>query len=172
MNSSLLQLEDYGLTDLSIKWEPMDQNPVEAKSSTAITYQVAYQTDNPHKYKLTLEFRHLIGSAEGKDHLSIQASIVGYFLFQETTSLHDRERAIRINGLTILYGALRGLLLPITATFPLGFRYVLPAVDMIQIIKAVEETKKAAPVVRENSAKYRPTSKKAVSARGSKTKKP
>jgi len=95
MNSSLLQLEDYGLTDLSIKWEPMDQNTVEAKSSTAITYQVAYQTDNPLKYKLTLEFRHLIGSTEGNDHLSIQTSIVGYFLFQETMSLQNRERARR-----------------------------------------------------------------------------
>jgi hypothetical protein len=82
-------------------------------------------------------------------------------------SLQNREQAIRINGLTILYGALRGLLLPITATFPLGFRYILPAVDMIQIIKAVEEPNTAASQTREKPAKYHPTSKKRSAARAS-----
>lgn len=172
MNSKLLQLEDYGLTDLTIRWEPIDQGTSDTKSSIAIDYSVAHQTDNPLKYKLGLNFRHVIGSAEGKDHLSIQTTIVGFFLFPDTLSATDREKAIRVNGLTILYGALRGLLLPITSAFPLGFRYVLPAVDMIQTIKAVEETKRAAPVVRERSPEYRPTSKKAATVRASKTVKP
>lgn len=172
MRSSLLQLEDYGLTDIAIKWEPSHQDASETTASIAVNYQVARQREAPRRYKLTLHFRHSVGSADGKNQLSIQTSLVGFFLFPEEMRVTEREKAIRVNGLTILYGALRGLLLPITAAFPPGFRYVLPAVDMLQVIKAEEQQRRAEPVARERSASYRPVRKTEASGRSTKTVKP
>lgn len=172
MDSSLLQLEDYGLTDIAIKWEPATPESADATAAAALSYQVSRQVEEPRRYKLTLHFRHTAAAVDGKSQLSIRASLVGFFLFPEAVPLPEREKAIRVNGLTILYGALRGLMLPIAAAFPPGFRYVLPAVNMLQVIKATEEKNRTASVAREKSAKYRQSGKKEAGGMPIRTPKP
>ncbi|MCK5841034.1 MAG: hypothetical protein KAH31_02615 [Candidatus Sabulitectum sp.] len=70
--------------------------------------------------------------------------IFGIFSFPSETSLNDMEGIIRVNGCTILYGLLRGHLASVTGAFPSG-PYVLPTVNMLEVVKRIEESRKTDP---------------------------
>ncbi len=164
MSSPPVRLDDFGLTHLEIHCEPVRATPGEMTHAIGLDYQVGFRKDNPSASRLGMEFRDSVKDKNGAELLRIKAAITGFFTFPEDTPLPKRERIIRVNGLTILYGVLRGLLMPAVAAFPMPFRYILPTIDMIQVIKKAEEKKQAAAsVAREKADAYRrmkPTARK------------
>lgn len=113
---------------------------VQMKHNSSLSYTVGKHQDNEYNYKLTLCVK-VIPEDFG---WSIDMEIAGIFTFPEGTSAGEREGMIRVNGCTILYGLLRGHLASVTGAFPSG-PYVLPTVNMYEVVKAIEESKKPNP---------------------------
>jgi len=134
----VLQLDDFGLTDLRVHWEAPQGETGEVTSRFDVGYTCKHFTADPRKYKLTLTVKDRRSSAAGSQIANLEATIVGFFTFPPETEVADREKRIRINGLTMLYGALRGTLAAVCGVFPPDSRYVLPTVNMLDVIKAVE----------------------------------
>ena len=111
-------------------------NIVQLKHNSSISYSVGKNQDNEYNYKLTLGVK-VIPEEFG---WSIDMEIVGIFTFPEGTSAGEREGIVRVNGCTILYGLLRGHLASVTGAFPSG-PYVLPTVNMLEVVKRIEESK-------------------------------
>ena len=112
-------------------------NKIQLKYKSSISYTVGTNQDNEYNYKLTLGVK-MIPERFG---WSIDVEIVGIFSFSPETSLNDMEGIVRVNGCTILYGLLRGHLASVTGAFPSG-PYVLPTVNMLEVVKRIEESRK------------------------------
>lgn len=110
---------------------------LQLKYNSSISYSVGKNQDNEYNYKLTLGVK-VIPEEFG---WNIDMEIAGIFTFPEGTSAGDMEGMIRVNGCTILYGLLRGHLASVTGAFPSG-PYILPTVNMFEVVKAIEESKK------------------------------
>ncbi len=112
-------------------------NKVLLKHNSSISYSVGKNQENEYNYKLTLEVK-AIPDVFG---WSIDMEIVGIFTFPSRTDSNAMEGIIRVNGCTILYGLLRGHLSSVTGAFPSG-PYVLPTVDMFEVVKRIEKSSK------------------------------
>ncbi len=143
MTEPVLRLEEFGLTDLHVHWEPQEHIEKRAPTRLDIGYAVHHLTSDPTRYRLTMTVRDHRPSPAGDALAQINATIVGFFAFPEATKAADREQRIRFNGLPMLYGALRGALATACGVLPAGFRYVLPTVNMLDVIKTVESQKAA-----------------------------
>ncbi|MCK5132862.1 MAG: hypothetical protein KAR40_11995 [Candidatus Sabulitectum sp.] len=106
---------------------------VQLKYNSSIAYSVAKNQDDEYNYKLTLGVK-VVPEGFG---WSIDVEIVGIFSFPKGTSISDMEGIVRVNGCTILYGLLRGHLASVTGAFPSG-PYVLPTVNMLEVVKRIE----------------------------------
>lgn len=134
----VLQLDDFGLTDLQVHWHaPVDDND-EITSNLDVGYVCKCLTADPKRYKLTVTVKDRRSLPSGGKIADLEATIVGFFSFPAEREPAERERIIRVNGLTMLYGALRGALATVSGLFPPDFRYVLPTVNMLDVIKTVE----------------------------------
>ena len=109
---------------------------IQMKHNSSISYSVGKNMDNEYNYKLTLCVKVIPEDFGWK----IDMEIAGIFTFPEGISAGDREGMIRVNGCTILYGILRGHLASVTGAFPSG-PYVLPTVNMFEVVKRIEESK-------------------------------
>ncbi len=134
----VLQLDEFGLTDLRVHWEAPRGETGEVTSKFDVGYTCKHLTQDPRQYKLILTVKDRRSAASGSQIAHLEATIVGFFSLPQDTDLAERERRIRVNGLTMLYGALRGTLATVCGVFPPDFRYVLPTVNMLEVIKTVE----------------------------------
>ncbi len=112
-------------------------NKVQLKYNSSISYSVGNNQNNEYNYKLTLGVK-VIPDTFG---WNIDVEIAGIFSFPDGSSSSDMEGIIRVNGCTILYGLLRGHLASVTGAFPSG-PYVLPTVNMLEVVKRIEESRK------------------------------
>jgi preprotein translocase subunit SecB len=112
-------------------------NKVQLKYNSAITYSVGKNQNNEYNYKLSLGVK-VIPEGYG---WNIDVEIAGIFTFPSGTDSNDMEGIIRVNGCTILYGLLRGHLASVTGAFPSG-PYVLPTVNMLEVVKRIEESRR------------------------------
>ena len=110
---------------------------VQLKHDSSIAYTVGKNQENELNYRLTLCVK-VIPEEFG---WNIDLEIAGIFTFPEGTSAGDMEGMIRVNGCTILFGLLRGHLASVTGAFPSG-PYVLPTVNMYEVVKRIEESRK------------------------------
>lgn len=69
--------------------------------------------------------------------------IVGQFVVPEDLPAAEQEGFLRVNGLSILYSTLRGILGNITGSFP-GERLCLPTILPFDIVKSIEIRKNPA----------------------------
>jgi len=109
-------------------------NKVQLKHNSSISYSVGKNQDDEYNYKLSFEVK-VIPDVFG---WSIDMEIAGIFTFPTGTDSNAMEGIIRVNGCTILYGLLRGHLSSVTGVFPSG-PYVLPTVDMLEVVKRIED---------------------------------
>ena len=141
----VVNLDSFVMLRSSIEMFPPDDetlrsavdSKVQLKYNSAISYSVGKNQDNEYNYKLTLGVK-VIPEEFG---WNIDVEIAGIFSFPEGTGLSDMEGIIRVNGCTILYGLLRGHLASVSGAFPSG-PYVLPTVNMLEVVKKIEESRK------------------------------
>lgn len=141
MITPTLQLNQFFMKKLNIEW--IEAIKKANQMSLTVSYDVSINKDNENFYRLTFSTKlSPKRSKVSKEKLSgykIASEIVGFFSFPESFSNKDERRiAIRINGCIILYGILRGQIATITGSFPNG-KFNLPTVNMIEIIKEIEE---------------------------------
>lgn len=65
---------------------------------------------------------------------NITISINGYFCFDNNVDEETQNRMIYSNGLSILYGVVRGIISQYTSTSEFG-KFVIPSVNFIEILK-------------------------------------
>lgn len=139
MSEPVVQLDDFGLTDLQIHWKSAAGKRDEVTSTFNVGYVVEHLTSDPTRFRLNLTVKDDRAAGGGNSIANLEATIVGFFSFPVETEPTEREKRIRINGLTMLYGTLRGVLANVCGVFPPDLRYVLPTVNMLDVIKSVEE---------------------------------
>lgn len=140
-----LQLESYYLDKFHINWRPPEVPDVQvAESEITLDYDVAVHNSEKHRYKFTLRVQiSEIGKEQRDVGYVVDAEIVGFFAFDEECDKSTRPSLIRLNGVSLLYSTLRGLVGGISGTFR-GGNFVLPTISAKQVVTKVEAAKKAA----------------------------
>ncbi len=139
--TDILQLEGFFITKLHAEVVPPKQIPedgfkLDANHDFNLTYDVAHLVDDETRYRMQLHLSLLPKEFGWK----VESTIEGYFKCPDTWEPAMREGMIRVNGGTILYGLLRGQLAAFTGAFPPG-AFLLPTVNMTEIVKLAEEAK-------------------------------
>lgn len=146
MNPPVLQLEKHFLQKLHIDWKPPAAEPATSVAATrcAFDYDIAVHRTEKHRRMITFRLR-----AEEIDHNEqpvahkVDCEIVGLFSLTSATPLGKEEEILRINGVSILYGILRGIFSMTTGAFP-GGGFSLPSVMPQDIVRDVEANKMSA----------------------------
>ena len=105
-------------------------------------YDVLQHSEEPLRRMLRL--RVSLSEHDGNDEKvghDIQCEINGQFIVPEKLEAPEQEGILRVNGLSILYSTLRGILGNITGSFP-GERLCLPTILPQEIAESIEERKK------------------------------
>lgn len=139
----ILQLEDYYLTQLHVDWGiPSTKEPIKVESTEcSFDYEVGVHTKAPQRRMLKLKVKMQEQDEKGqKVGFRIETEMTGHFSFTEATPSGKEEYVLRVNGVSMLYGTLRGILGTITGSFP-GRRFSLPSIMPNEIVKQVEEAR-------------------------------
>ena len=161
---SFLQLEDYFLTRLHVDFSFSKEAEVHVERlSLDFDYDVLTHQDDPLRRMLTLRVSLGEVTEDGsKVAHQVECEINGQFRIPEDMEENQREGMIRVNGLSMLYSTLRGIIGNLSGSFPAG-RFCLPAILPQEVVERVEETKKAAKakatIPKKKAAKKRITKK-------------
>ncbi len=145
MTGPVLQLDDFGLTDLEVHWLDYGAETADGTGTFTVGYEVEQMVEDGTRFRLTIAVTDSRARPSGGPPSTVKATGVGFFTIPESTAADDRARVIRVNGLTMLYGSLRGALAAVTGLFPPDFRYVLPTVNMLEVIEHVEGDTRSEP---------------------------
>ena len=139
MNQSILRLVSMHLVKMHVEIVEPDipvGKAVPAKHGFSIAYDVGRRTDDPSEYRMTLHVT--IKPEESGWH--IDSAIRAVFRCPEGLPVPQMEGLVRVNGGTILYGALRGHIAALTGAFP-QMSLNLPTINMLEVVKRIEENK-------------------------------
>ena len=159
MSSPILLLNEYFLTRLSVKYDFPDTIPninVASVNST-FNYEVLTHHDDPkqRQLKLQIEFQEL-DEKQQKVGYHIECEVVGFFSFTDATPKEKEEYVIRVNGFSMLYGALRGVFATTMAVFP-GGRFSIPNIMPNEIVADIEKRRAEANAKAKDAAAAVPT---------------
>lgn len=138
MNWPILQLEDFGITDLEVHWLTSEIEGQDYKSNLQLGYGIQKRSEEEQRYRIVLRIADERKSEEGRVQLTLRATAIGFFVFPESTPVDQHPRLIRTVGLPILYSTARGALQAISGTLPPDSRYILPTVNVVELITAIE----------------------------------
>ena len=139
-------LDGFFLTKLQVDWKAADSKSVKAeRTESTFCYDVKIHAEDKTRYmqRLSVVFKECTAN-ESPIGYQILAEITGLFSFPAETTVETREQLIRLNGVSILYGILRGLIANTTAMFP-GGPFVAPTVMPKAIVRAVEKRRLESP---------------------------
>jgi preprotein translocase subunit SecB len=141
----VLRLERYFLSHLKVDFK-IPEGVTEVKVCTTksnFDFEVATSRENPKKHKMefSVQVREQNEKGETLGH-SIECRFIGFFSFTETTPPGKEGYILLVNGVSMLYGALRGLLGIVTANFP-GGPFMLPNIMPQEIVQNVQARKQA-----------------------------
>ena len=141
-----LQLDNYFLTRLQVDLAlPKTDQVIEVKATDCVfDYDVAIHKERPQHRLLRFKaiFQELDGQKQ-KIGYHVECEMVGFFTVTEATPKGQEEAVIRLNGVSQLYGALRGILATATGMFACG-RLNLPSIMPQEIVEQVEKRRAAA----------------------------
>jgi len=138
VNWPILQLEDFGITDLEVHWFANKLEGQEYRSNLELGYGIQKRSEQEQRYRIVLRVADERKSEEGRVQLTLRVTAVGFFVFPESTPVEQHPRLIRTVGIPILYSTTRGALQAISGTLPPDSRYTLPTVNVVDLIKSVE----------------------------------
>ena len=136
--ASPLELTDFTVKDLEFHWEGGSSEVGEPRRDFEVTYKIGLHNENKSKYRVELSVDDQVRYEDGVGVYVLRTTAWGFFVFPPDTPRERYDYHIRVNGLTILYGALRGALASLSGLFPPNERYILPTINMIEVIKKVE----------------------------------
>ena len=105
---------------------------------------IAPHTNDSSKYRLALEIQVKPTAKKEKDFFPYAVAIRGraFFTFNNQCPREEAEKALRLNGASILYGLLRAQVAQITAQSVHG-QFLLPAMNFMELAKAQQEAQPA-----------------------------
>lgn len=130
----LLQLENYYMTRLHIDYDETVSPPHESRDNPAFDFEVFENPDDDHLLALEMSFGYQGQEGKNEPPWAIDARILGVFRFESEVKKEEIGPPLFLNGSTILYGILRGILASVGGNFPVG-RIILPTVYMEDILK-------------------------------------
>jgi hypothetical protein len=141
-----LIMEQFALTEFSFRLME-DEKKLGVPSGTISIHYGLTRMDLPAPHKLVLQVVYAFSppQADGA-RFEVKATVVGFFKAPEDIPDEERDARLKRHGLSMLYGALRGLVLPFSGAFPPGVRCILPTVNMVQVVEDAERGAKAARV--------------------------
>lgn len=158
MNRPVCQLEEFFLNKLHLDFQaPASGQELVTQLRFSFDYDVGTHKTDANRYRLTLEVTcHEATAAGKKTGNAVEVEITGFFSFPDGTDRKKMNLLVRVNGVSILYGILRGIVANNTGTFPHG-KFLLPTVMPQDIVKQIEEEKAAQ---RKPKAEEKPASRK------------
>lgn len=155
---SFLQLDDYFLTRLHVDFAMPDDGKAEIENvAIDFDYDVLVNREDPLLFFLVLRI-FVAEETEDEERVGhrIDCEINGNFRMPEEIPEEQREAMRRINGVSILYSTLRGIVGGVTGSFPDGL-FCLPTIMPQDVVRRVEERKE-----RERAATKKATAKRAT----------
>ena len=150
-----IALDHMGLKSIHADWFRAEEQGKNFKSDVEIGYNIDIVDGTLARVSMIFKEQRIL--EEGDERLfTLQTEIMGFFRTSPECPQDQRQNLLRINGLNILYGALRGMLLSMSGCFPPGFRYTLPTINLQQVVQAVE-AKRAVEGNASNEAQVRET---------------
>ena len=138
-----LQLEDYYVASLHVDWAvPTSEAPVEVKfTNSSFDYDLGNHKEDPARRMMRFKavFQQLDGNQQ-KVGFTVRCELVGIFHFTEATPKGKEEAVLRVNGVSQLYGAMRGIITVATGTFGIG-HFLLPSIMPQEIVAQIEKIK-------------------------------
>lgn len=161
--STILQLENYFLGHLRMDFHfPKDGEGRDRNLSLSFDYDALQHSEEPLRRLLRLRVAISERDADGqKIGHDIECEINGQFLVPEELEPEKQEGLLRINGLSILYSTLRGILGNVTGSFP-GERLCLPTILPPDVVASIEARKQQEGASSETPAERRKAPRKAL----------
>lgn len=139
MNQPAIHLEEYYLEKVLIERREPEVLGDQIIVAFDFDYRVQRNANDPNLFLLTFIVRDdPKAKAPFPQIYKLDLRIQGIFRFNEGVEDADMQYLIRVNGGTILYGILRGMLTTIMGAFPEG-RINLPTVMMEDVVRRIEE---------------------------------
>jgi len=150
----IVQLEDYFLTRLHMGYHfPKDGAEMGQEVSLAFDYDTLKHNEVPLRRMLCLRVAMYELDAKGnKAEYYLESEIKGQFLMPENMEGEAIEVLLRVNGLSILYSTLRGIIGNVSGSFP-GGRFCLPTIFPPDVVKRIERRKAEAMVTPKKAAR-------------------
>jgi len=144
--SPTLQLENFYVVSLNVDCVPPGAKfPVEVQlTNSSFDYDIGARKEDPARRVMQFKafFQQLDGNQQ-KIGFTVRCELIGLFRFTEATPKGKEEAVLRINGVSQLYGAMRGIVSAATGSFPFG-HFILPSIMPQEIVEQVEKDKAAA----------------------------
>ncbi|MFA5258126.1 MAG: hypothetical protein WC360_08245 [Opitutales bacterium] len=140
--TTLISLDGLFVTRLNIDWrQPTTQSVDISSLNVSCDYDVAFNANDNSKFKMDLRLKFSeVGKQQTDVGYIIEADMVGLFSFPQEIDIQTRHALVRVNGVSILYSSLRGILATVSGLFPAG-KFTLPSISPQDLVKQVEELK-------------------------------
>jgi len=141
------QLEEFFVTRLHVdhrqQTEPEKQHPHHL--GYGFDYSIGHHKEDECRYRMAFRFTaEEFSESEQPVGLKIDSEIMGFFAINPALEKKKREVLVRLNGASILYGILRGVVATATGLFP-DKKLNLPTVLPKEIVDIVEEKRNNTP---------------------------
>lgn len=137
-------LEDVFLTKLHLDFvTPTGSAADTSQIRSSFNYKIGIHNEDKSKYRLTFNVK--AQELDNKDTpigVSLDAEIVGLFMFEPGKAKDEMDLLIRVNGTSVLYGILRGFVVSSSGAFP-GGKLLLPTIMPQKIVSMVEKDRPA-----------------------------
>ncbi len=143
MSLAKLQLERYRLGSLSIQfndaWLALDaEQAADEQYDCVPDFDVFEATEDNFLVHLSLECAPPAGSRDRCRFTSVAATVWGIFSLAEGTAEEEGQRLVMHNGVAILHGIVRGLLVSATGGC-VGGPFILPAINYVELFRRKAE---------------------------------
>lgn len=163
--NSVCQLDQFHFTKLSAEWRQGDQEEIHiANLSSSFDYNVWRNPKDERQFLMRFWTQFCEETADGERlGNQIEAEVYGRFTLDQSISTDKQDLLIRINGVSILLGIIRGQVASLTGVFP-GNKLTIPSFMPQNIVELVEKTKRA----QSNADQTRPPRKRTPRKRATK----
>mgnify|MGYP002620227501 CR=1 FL=1 len=172
--AGILHLENFYIQSMHLDFHPGDvpeAGDVATADRVSFDYDVLYNSELPDTWAMMLNVYLAPPEDEQLAGYELEVQIFGVFDASEINPT-DIEYIIRLNGLMVLYGLLRGQVAGHSGAFPLG-KLMLPSVNMVEVVEEVEAEKAAElELAAQEAAKAKPKKKASAKKKAPAKKKP
>ena len=148
-----LVLEAYYLTRLNLGFTAPEIEDTISQVRSSFGYEIALHNEDDLRWQLIFRVKtQELNSDEVSVGRSVDAEIVAHFLFTKDLGVEKKNFQIRVGGVSIVYGLLRGIVSSATALFP-GGPFLLPTIMPQKIVAMVEGDLKKARDLAESAKK-------------------